>query len=267
MPPALEPNKSKIAKRVIEILEFFSENSERVTVMDIVRRYGRPQSSTSELLSSLVEMGLLYKDSRSRSYSPTPRVAALGASAQPPMFRDGSLFSLMDDLAGSTGNGVALFGMVGTYVQIFRLTNPAGSGISGIGYGASESLSASAAGLLLLSTMAPEQVGRILWRLKAEAPPEAKFNPTEIREHVGIFRRKGAGVGQAGFGRDLQVAATLLPRLGEQPPLALGVLYPAGKAVDPDAMISLMNRGIAQCGKRQDGISLNPPGESFKIAV
>ena len=75
MATVLESNKTKIAKRVIEVFEFFDQGSPSATVMDIVRRYRRPQSSTSELLASLVEMGLLYKDMRSRSYSPTPRLA------------------------------------------------------------------------------------------------------------------------------------------------------------------------------------------------
>jgi hypothetical protein len=65
-----ESNKAKIARRVIEVLEFFDEAHPRATVMDIVRRFNRPQSSTSELLSSLVDLGLLYKDPYSRSYTP-----------------------------------------------------------------------------------------------------------------------------------------------------------------------------------------------------
>lgn len=265
MATALEPNKSKIAKRVIEILEFFSENSAKATVMDIVRRYGRPQSSTSELLSSLVEMGLLYKDSNSRSYSPTPRVAALGNSAQPEIIRNGSLFSLMDRIAEQTGTSVALFGMVGTFVQIFRVSHGA-EPVRGIGYGASERLSASAAGLLLLSTIAPDQVGRILWRLQAEAPAAEKFNHAEIREHIALFRRKGAAVGRAGFVPGAQIAACLLPRANGQPPLALGVLTPAAKTVDTDALISTMNRGIAQCGTQRES-EHQIPAEPLRIAV
>ena len=73
----VESNKAKIAKRVIEVLEFFDEDHPQATVMDIVRRFDRPQSSTSELLSSLVDLGLLHKDPCSRSYSPTPRAAML----------------------------------------------------------------------------------------------------------------------------------------------------------------------------------------------
>src|SRR6516165_9678709 len=104
----LESNKAKIAKRVIEVLEFFGARNQPATVMDIARRYGRPQSSTSELLSSLVEMGLLYKDAASRSFTPTPRLATLGVSGQPDIIRDGRLFNYMDRLAQTTRQTVAL---------------------------------------------------------------------------------------------------------------------------------------------------------------
>ncbi|WP_235209885.1 helix-turn-helix domain-containing protein [Sphingobium sp. Ant17] len=109
----LESNKAKIAKRVIEVLEFFDEDHPHATVMDIVRRFDRPQSSTSELLSSLVDLGLLHKDPCSRSYSPTPRAAMLGAAVQPKLVRDGVLTGLIDRLSAQTCLGVAVFGMVG----------------------------------------------------------------------------------------------------------------------------------------------------------
>jgi len=113
----IESNKAKIAKRVIEVLEFFDEDHPQATVMDIVRRFDRPQSSTSELLSSLVDLGLLHKDPCSRSYSPTPRAAMLGAAVQPKLVRDGVLTGLIDRLSAQTGLGVAVFGMVGNGVR------------------------------------------------------------------------------------------------------------------------------------------------------
>ena len=95
---SLFANKAKTARRVVEVLEFFDEQNRHVTVMDIVRRYNRPQSSTSELLASLVDLGLLYKDPSSRSYTLTPRAAILGSMSQPSLVRDGSLSMLIDRL-------------------------------------------------------------------------------------------------------------------------------------------------------------------------
>lgn len=268
MATALEPNKAKIAKRVIEVFEFFNENSQKATVMDIVRRYGRPQSSTSELLATLVDMGLLYKDSRSRYYSPTPRLAALGISAQPDIIRNGHLFAFMDRLAQTTRHSVALFGMVGTQVQIFRLSAGPEPALREIAYGASEELSASAAGLLLLSTLPAEQASRILWRLNAEAPPEQKFNPIEAREQVAAMRRQGHAMGNAGFCPGAQMVATLLPRAGMERPLALGLMYPTHAAsIDAEALVATMNRGIAQCATLGETDFCAPQNVPFMVAV
>lgn len=262
MATLLEPSKTKIAKRVIEVFEFFDGQRQKATVMDIVRRYGRPQSSTSELLSSLVEMGLLYKDPRSRSYSPTPRLAALGALAQPDIIRDGRLFAFMDRLAHSTRFGVALFGMVGTHVQIFR-SSAGGCPMKGdFGCGASEPLSEAITGLLLLSTMDTDQVRRMLCRLNAEAPAGRKFNPTEIGERIATLRRQRHATGAAGFMSNAMITATLLPRGEAERPLALGVIYPTDAAIDADALLGTMERGIALCAAPEDdllpGVSLAP---------
>ncbi len=267
MAMALEPNKAKIAKRVIEVFEFFSENSQQATVMDIVRRYNRPQSSTSELLATLVEMGLLYKDSRSRYYSPTPRLAALGVSAQPEIIRNGHLFGFMDRLAQTTRHSIALFGMVGTQAQIFRLAPGPDPVLPAIGYGACEQLSASAAGLLLLSTLPAEQASRILWRLNAEAPAGEKFNPAEMREHVAALRRQGHATGPAGFGSGLQMVATLLPRNGDERPLALGLLHPASTPVDAEALVATMNHDLAQHSARGEPAYPASAAAPFMVAV
>src|SRR6516225_1471119 len=117
---AHDPNKAKIARRVIEVLEFFDEHQNQATVMDIARRYNRPQSSTSELLAILVEMGLLYKDPQSRSFSLTPRAAMLGSISQPNIVRDGRLAMLSERLATETCLGVAVMGIIGLDAQIFR---------------------------------------------------------------------------------------------------------------------------------------------------
>ncbi|HEX7821085.1 MAG TPA: hypothetical protein VF463_10750 [Sphingobium sp.] len=60
MAGAAATNKAKIAKRVIEVLEFFDEEHREATVMDIVRRYKRPQSSTSDVRGlEVLESGII----------------------------------------------------------------------------------------------------------------------------------------------------------------------------------------------------------------
>lgn len=247
MAAALESNKTKIARRVIEVFEFFAVENRRATVMDIVRRYGRPQSSTSELLGALVEMGLLYKDPHSRSYAPTPRLAALGFASQPEPIGSGRIFAYMDRLAQSSRRGVGLFGIVGTHVQIFRWANGPDLPDKELCCGASALLSSSAVGLLLLSALEPGQAGRLLWRLNAECDEGRRFDLAEANRQVARHAQSGQADGLSGFGRDRRVAAVLLPEKVGERRLALGAVYRSDAAVDPDALLATLRLGVRDC--------------------
>lgn len=253
--PSVGSNKAKVAKRVIEVLDFFDEEHPRATVMDIVRRFNRPQSSTSELLSSLVELGLLYKDPYLRSYSPTPRAAMLGTGVQPQIVRDGRLPSLIDRLAAQTGLGVAMFGMVGLNVQIFswragqhKPRTASGTGLCG---GLQDRLSDSAAGWLLLSTVPQPRREGILRRLNAEAPAERKFVFADMAASVQQCRDLGHATGPAGFGAIGDVTAVLLPAHPENQPIAVGFIYEHSQRLDPAALLRCLTDGVTRCSEEQ----------------
>jgi DNA-binding IclR family transcriptional regulator len=251
MTGGLDPNKAKTARRVIEVLEFFDEQNRHATVMDIARRYKRPQSSTSELLAILVEMGLLYKDANSRVFMPTPRAAMLGSLFQPSIVRDGRLTMMTERLSAQTGLGVAVVGMVGLDAQVFRwlggatpLPTTLPNGVAG---GVQAPLHENAAGWLLLSTVAPERREGVLRRLRAEAPDDQKFNLAELAERVQACADTGFAVGPAGLGSTAQSCVVLLPAEAGERPMALGFLYEPSDAIDPSALLALLNRSIERC--------------------
>lgn len=247
--PAAESNKAKIARRVVEVLEFFDEDHPHATVMDIVRRYNRPQSSTSELLSSLVGLGLLYKDPQTRSYAPTPRAALLGCSVQSGIVRDGRLPGLIDRLAAQTGLAVAVLGMVGTTVQIFNwrpgkwpLRTSQTEGFCG---GQQETLTESAAGLLLLSTVQQPRRDGLLRRLNAEAPADRKFAFAEVAARVQQCQDQGHVHGVAGFGSIADVTAMLLPDQPAGQPLAIALVYEPSEQIDVEGLRLTLADAIA----------------------
>ncbi len=250
MPTESRPsNKAKIARRVIEVLEFFDDNQKEATVMDIVRRYNRPQSSTSELLCSLVELGLLYKDPYTRSYSLTPRAALLGTAGQSPMLLDGSLPRLMDRLIAQTGLSVALFGKVGLNVQIISWrpgTRCDASALSGIGGGMQIPLTLSAAGLLLLSTIAEGKCDGILRRLNAEAPQELKFSCAEIKARIAASHTEQCIMGKTGFNAAAQMIGMLLPSTEPDHPLAVGVLFGGSDSPNLQSLQASMREAVQQ---------------------
>jgi DNA-binding IclR family transcriptional regulator len=246
-------NKAKIAKRVIEVLEFFDEEHREATVMDIVRRYKRPQSSTSELLTSLVDLGLLYKDPHSRSYTLTPRAAMLGSHFQPDLVRDGRLTTLVDRLQSQTGLCVAVFGMVSLNAQIFSW-RAAGrriaQGSQVLCGGLQERLTDSAAGWLLLSSIAQPRRDGLVRRLNAEAGEDRKFSFAEMSARLDSCNERGYAVGQLGYGTDAQTCAVLLPGQPENRPLALGFVYEPGDAIDQSALVQCLQYAAQRCGEQ-----------------
>ncbi|WP_298195651.1 helix-turn-helix domain-containing protein [Novosphingobium sp.] len=248
---ATESNKAKIARRVVEVLEFFDEDHPNATVMDIVRRYNRPQSSTSELLSSLVSLGLLYKDHATRSFAPTPRAALLGCSVQSGVVRDGRLAGLIDRLSAQTGLGIAVFGMVGTTAQIFnwrpgkwQLRTSQTDGLAG---GQHEVLTETAAGHLLLSTLPQARRDGLLRRINAEAPAERKFAFGEMVARIQACRDQGYASGVAGFGSIADVTAMLLPDQPEAQPLAIGLIYEPSEQINAEVLRDTLAEAIARC--------------------
>lgn len=216
-------NKAKIARRVVEVLEFFDEDHPEATVMDIVRRYDRPQSSTSELLSSLVELGLLQKDPFARSYRPTVRAAMLGATSQHGAVRDGRLIQLLDRLVAQTALPVLLVTRIGLDAQIVTARQGGNARLRRAGCwrgGMREPLTHNAAGVLLLSTMAETKREAALRRLNAEADDADKFNPAEIMRQTAECARGGIVIGNAGFGTREMLVASLLPGQDIETPLA-----------------------------------------------
>jgi len=248
---AREPNKAKIARRVIEVLEFFDEHGSHASVMDIARRYGRPQSSTSELLSVLVDLGLLYKDPETRSFAPTPRAAMLGSITQPAIVRDGRLALLAERLTAQTCLGTAVMGMISLDTQIFRwlpgsppITGPLGHALS---TGMREPLSDNPAGWLLLSTIPASRRGGVIHRLRAEAPADRKFSHAWLNESVQGCERRGYAVGPAGFGTKAHMCAMLLPAKDNERPIAIGLVYEAEDRIDPAALAAFLQRSIETC--------------------
>ncbi len=250
MSSVLDGNKAKIARRVIEVLEFFDERNRRATVMDIVRRYNRPQSSTSELLASLVQLGVLYSEPGSRSYTLTPRAAILGSLSQPRLVRDGGLWALIDRLVAQTGLGIALLGMVGLNVQVFRWTE--GSkylprDLGDLRNGAQDLLCASASGQLLLSTIKGERRAGVIRRLNAEAPKDRKFNYPEMIQQVQDLGRQGYCIGPGGFAGATEMAAVLVPTDPGERPMVLSFVYEPTGDIDPQALVELLQKSVQRC--------------------
>lgn len=243
-------NKAKIARRVVEVLEFFDEAHPEATVMDIVRRYDRPQSSTSELLSSLVELGLLHKDPYSRSYRPTVRAALLGASAQGDAVRDGRLVRFLDRLVAQTSLPVLLFGKNGLECQIVSFRQGSRGVLRSaaeIHGGRKEALTQGAAGWLLLSTLDEAQRSGAIRRLNAEAAEAHKFSYPDMVRKVSDCAETRSSFGALGFGSEALVVASLLPGQPAEQPLVAGIAVERDHTGNPEPLLQCIRDAAASC--------------------
>jgi DNA-binding IclR family transcriptional regulator len=214
---------AKSAQRAFEILELFGERRTPLSVMDVVRALDYPQSSTSMLLKELHAFGYLNHDSRQRRYSPTARVALLGAQITRGFFFSGDLAKLAYDLQARTGEEV-LFGMQnGVHVQYIQtLESPAHAMPLHHRSGTLRPIGRTATGKILLSLKSNAEVGAMVRRINA-AERKPSINLATLMAEIESVRACGYAVcheeatpGASGIGM-------LMPRIPDHPPIAIGV--------------------------------------------
>ena len=219
---ALDPKTIKSARRVLEVFEYFHDGREQGTVMDIARTLGYPQSSTSELLSCLVFMGYLRRDMKARTYCPSARVAVMGASVQPRLFKNGALLPMMDELAQQSGVTSFLASRVDMTAQVIRAV---GDGAEDLTPGHTLSLVHSAAGNILMSTVGYDQVREQTRRLNAEAVEADRVRPDDLVAALDHIR--STGYAMSGMDDDDAMISVLVPQSVGTEPLALGLYGPS----------------------------------------
>lgn len=114
----------KSAARTLEILELFQEQRAPLRLTYIFEKLGYPQSSTTTLLKSMVVLGYLNYDRASRTYFPTPRVAALGDWVNHHLFGSGDLDRLVKSIFEQTNETVVISSQNDIFIQHLRIVQP-----------------------------------------------------------------------------------------------------------------------------------------------
>lgn len=220
----VNPKMIKSAGRVLQVLEYFNRDRQTATMTDFARDLGYPLSSASELLHCLVRLGYLDYDSTARQYSPTTKVALLGAWVQPEFFRHGHLLSMMDEVSQRTGELVALSRVIGLsvqYIHSIAATNPV---CLCIPYGHRTSLLRSAHGRLFLSTYPEARIRQLIRRINSEEPDVEKHVRWEdLQPELQKIRQLGYALSLNSVAPGSGMVAILLQTPNNGPHLALGV--------------------------------------------
>ena len=182
----------KSAARVFEVLEYFDRVRRAATVMEIARTLDYPQSSTSMLLRSLVELGYLEQDATHRAYLPTSRVTLLGSWVEPLLAPGGEVIRLMDDLGDETGEAIILGVPSGDAVRYIHVVQATGAMRLHIGAGTLRPMAISGMGRLFMTNMEEARVRQIVDRYNAEAADDGnKLKFASVRSDLASIRAEG----------------------------------------------------------------------------
>lgn len=213
----------KSAGRALQILEYFDSVQREASVSEISRALHCPQSSTSVLLRSLVNLGYLQNDRYRRTYYPTRRVSLLGNWVDPVVVRQGELLMHADALAAQTGQTVVIATVNGLRAQYIYVNRPQGepADFDAFHVGVHCPLARTALGKALLSGHNDKLVSQLTWRINGErSEHEPLIHASELLAELECGRKRGWFAGE-GADSSRSGVAVLLDR--KQQLLSIGI--------------------------------------------
>jgi DNA-binding IclR family transcriptional regulator len=214
----------KSAGRVLRILELFDVLRREAPVFEVSELLGLPQSSTSVLLRSMVTMGYLQFNPKTRAFSPTTRVALLGNWVNGAMISDGLLMRLLQRVNARTSQAVVVAvrnQIWSEYIHIVQSTNSVRLFMV---KGSRRPLIRSGTGLMLLADMADADIKRIAMRTNAEADEgQPRDCIHTLMEQVAEVRSQGWACTFDTITKGGGMIAMRLPQLNEEERLVIGL--------------------------------------------
>jgi DNA-binding IclR family transcriptional regulator len=217
----------KSAQRVMEIFEFFAERRMRSNINDVCKALGYPQSSTSMLLHSLVQLGYLTYDKQARTFHPMLRIATVGRWLLDEASDGVSHLHVMEKVSRATGHTIVLGvqnGIDVLYIQVIQATNPIRFYMKP---GSLWPIHSTAVGQVLLSLKSDSEIRAIIRRINSERDPNGdRVNIDEVLKAVRTIRSNGYAMTIGTATPGAAVIARALPPLPDQPPMVIGIGLP-----------------------------------------
>lgn len=213
----------KSAERVLSVFEYYSRLQRPLTVSDISRGLDIPQPSASMLLANLRQLGYLDYNQRTRTYVPSIRIALLGSWIERHFSATGGLARRLSELSRQLDECAFVCIQNEAAVQFVLVENPHAAYRLNVDSGVFRSLIHTAAGRLLLSLKADQEVVSWVRRCNAEPDPgRSKIPETRMLEIVRAIRRDGYAQTQGEATPGLSAMAIHLRSPTGVAPLAVG---------------------------------------------
>lgn len=211
----------KSASRVMRILELFDVLRREALVSEVSELLDLPQSSTSVLLRSMVLMGYLYFNPKTRAFGPTTRVALLGSWINGPVVSNGMLTRLMERVNMRTGQAVVLAVRNRTFSEYIHVVQATSALRLFVVKGSRRPLTCSGTGLALLADLPDSDIRRLALRHNAETGESGCL--ATLQERVSTVRAQGWAASYDGVTKGGGMIAMRLPRFDNEERIVVGV--------------------------------------------
>lgn len=216
--------KIKSSERTLALFELYSLEQRPLSIKEIADGLSIPQSSTSVLVQSLVDLGYLEKDERARTYYPTLRVSLLGTWMRRQHRRAGQLPQLLSEVSKKTGESTILAMRNGIYSQ-YLIAQPGRTPTRArVESGMLYPLACCATGWCLLTLESRTNIERIVRRTAIEAKEEYwRISAKNAPQNVMLTQQEGYAFSHGETVQGLGAIAVLLPSMPGAYAMSAGV--------------------------------------------
>ncbi|MGF7161022.1 DNA-binding IclR family transcriptional regulator [Rhodoligotrophos appendicifer] len=187
---AMNASPVKSAARVLQIFEMFAVIKRPAPLKEIVERLEYPQSSTTVLLKSLVQLGYLHYDREARRYFPTTKISQLSHWLDSRL--DDRILALMEEISRATGETVLLASRNDQFIQYQKVIDSSHEIRFHIVEGSQLPLTRTSLGWMFLSQMPLATAERLCKQINARlADKGQKTNINDIAERLKDISDKG----------------------------------------------------------------------------
>ena len=238
----------KSSYRTLALFEFFAEHKKPATVATISKGLQIPQSSTSAILLSLVDIAYLSYDPIKRTYAPTMRMALLSSWTNAANEHAAQLPRQIHDLCQTLAETCVLAYRNGIYSQYLYVDHFDDSLERLVETGSVQPLVTSASGLSLIKDMNDYEIGKIIRRSEVEITNEIyKKSMKDALQRIEETRRNGYSFSVGQSPRGIASLAMSLPGLEKEARLAIAVAGPVNRMEDKkELIIEQLNRLLGE---------------------
>lgn len=181
----------KSAMRTFEVLELFAEHRRPMALHEIYTGLGYPQSSTTNLLKSMVLLGYLNYNRIKRTYLPTMRLNLLGNWVAGYIQQEGGFRELVEEMQRRTDETVGIATQNDLFVQYLFLTAPGHQFKNVPPDGTMRLLVDSSAGRAMMARMNDRAIDKLCRYTNHYEMSDSRVNYAEMMKEIAWIRHVG----------------------------------------------------------------------------